>query len=216
MTEAEWVASEDPREMLLSLHGRAGTRKPRLFACACCRRVWASAPEAARRTVALAERYADRPYTREPFTRRELRGGLALADGVDALTASAEECARVAAATALRKGGAARSSLWAEMSLGGDPDSSAREAERAAQAELIRDIFGNPFRPVTLGPEWCTDTAVALARQMYESRDFSAMPILADVLQDAGCDSEGILSHCRGDGPHARGCWVVDLVLGKE
>ena len=60
------------------------------------------------------------------------------------------------------------------------------------------------------------DTAVALARQMYESRDFSAMPILADALQDAGCDNEDILSHCRSDGPHVRGCWVVDLVLGKE
>src|SRR6266545_5825376 len=79
-----------------------------------------------------------------------------------------------------------------------------------------RDIFGNPFRPLAFAREWRTDTAVALARQMYESRDFSAMPILADALQDAGCDHEDILSHCRGDGPHVRGCWVVDLVLGKE
>jgi hypothetical protein len=51
---------------------------------------------------------------------------------------------------------------------------------------------------------------------MYESRNFSAMPILADALQDAGCDNDDILSHCRIDGPHVRGCWVVDLVLGKE
>jgi hypothetical protein len=64
----------------------------------------------------------------------------------------------------------------------------------------LRDIFGNPFRPVTFSPEWHTDTAVALARQMYEARDFSAMPILADALQDAGCDNEDILSHCRGPG----------------
>ncbi|MBY0456749.1 MAG: hypothetical protein K2V38_05395 [Gemmataceae bacterium] len=82
--------------------------------------------------------------------------------------------------------------------------------------QLLRDIFGNPFRPVAFSPEWRAETAVLLARQMYESRDFGAMPILADALQDAGCDDEGILAHCRGEGPHVRGCWVVDLVLGKE
>jgi hypothetical protein len=83
-------------------------------------------------------------------------------------------------------------------------------------AALLRDIFGNPFRPVAFDPAWRTPTAVALAQQMYESRDFSAMPILADALQDAGCDCDDILAHCRGTGPHVRGCWVVDAVLGKE
>jgi hypothetical protein len=82
--------------------------------------------------------------------------------------------------------------------------------------QLLHDIFGNPFRPVAFDPAWRTDTAVALARQMYESRDFGAMPILADALQDAGCDSADVLDHCRGLGPHVRGCWVVDLVLGKS
>ncbi len=82
-------------------------------------------------------------------------------------------------------------------------------------ASLLRDIFGNPFRPVAFDAAWRTSTAVALAQGMYESRDFGAMPILADALQDAGCDSDDILTHCRGDGPHVRGCWVVDLVLGK-
>ena len=82
--------------------------------------------------------------------------------------------------------------------------------------EIIRDMFGNPFRPVTFSPAWRTDTAVSLAKQMYDSRDFCAMPILADALQDAGCDNEDVLNHCRGDGPHVRGCWVVDVVLGKE
>jgi hypothetical protein len=81
---------------------------------------------------------------------------------------------------------------------------------------LVREVFGNPFRPLDFAP-WRTDTAVALARQMYESRDFGAMPILADALQDAGCDSDDVLSHCRGaGGAHFRGCWVVDGVLGKE
>ncbi len=88
---------------------------------------------------------------------------------------------------------------------------------KAAVPWLLRDIFGNPFRPVPFSPKWATDTAVSLARTMYESRDFSAMPILADAFQDAGCDSEDILNHCRDvNATHVRGCWVVDRVLGKE
>ncbi|AWM41892.1 hypothetical protein GobsT_69870 [Gemmata obscuriglobus] len=85
-----------------------------------------------------------------------------------------------------------------------------------ALALLVRDIVGNPFRPVTFAPSWRSDTALSLAQGMYESRDFSATPILADALQDAGCDNDDVLNHCRGPGPHVRGCWVVDLVLGKE
>jgi hypothetical protein len=98
------------------------------------------------------------------------------------------------------------------------PGLDSREAchEAALLDRYLRDIFGNPYRPVTFSPSWRTDTAVALARTVYEARDFSAMPILADALQDAGCDSADILDHCRGPGPHVRGCWVVDLVLGKE
>ena len=88
--------------------------------------------------------------------------------------------------------------------------------ESIGYARLLRDIFGNPFRPVTFSPSWRTDTAVTLAQQMYESRDFGAMPVLADALQDAGCDNDDVLNHCRGPGPHVRGCWVVDLLLGKE
>jgi hypothetical protein len=89
--------------------------------------------------------------------------------------------------------------------------------EYQRQAGLLRDIFGNLFRSVVFAPVWRTDTAVALARQMYEARDFSAMPILADALQDAGCDNEDILTHCRDTNQvHVRGCWVCDLVLGKE
>jgi hypothetical protein len=87
------------------------------------------------------------------------------------------------------------------------------EARRSAR---VRDIFGNPFRPVVFDPEWRTSTAMPLAKQMYESRDFSTMPILADALQDAGCDNDDILNHCRQPGEHVRGCWVVDLLLGKS
>jgi len=89
--------------------------------------------------------------------------------------------------------------------------------ERSNQADLVRDIFGNSFSTATIFPEWRTSTALTLAQQMYESRDFSAMPILADALQDAGCECDEVLTHCRDPlGIHVRGCWVVDLVLGKN
>jgi hypothetical protein len=89
-------------------------------------------------------------------------------------------------------------------------------ATRNVLCHIVRDIFGNPFRPVAFDPSWWTSTAVGLATAMYESRDFAAMPILADALEEAGCDEPSVLAHCRGDGPHVRGCWVVDLVLGKS
>jgi hypothetical protein len=90
-------------------------------------------------------------------------------------------------------------------------------AESFAHCEIIRDIFGDPSAPVAFSPAWRTDVAVTLARTMYESRDFSAMPILADAIQDAGCDNEEVLNHCRDTSlTHVRGCWVTDLVLGKS
>jgi hypothetical protein len=91
-----------------------------------------------------------------------------------------------------------------------------KDDEHVAQTDLVRDLFGNPSRPVVFDSSWHTDTVLSLARTMYDSREFSAMPILADALQDAGCDNDDILDHCRGPGSHVRGCWVVDLVLGKE
>jgi hypothetical protein len=81
---------------------------------------------------------------------------------------------------------------------------------------LARDIFGNPFWPVTLDPAWLTPTAVALARTAYDDRAFDRLPILADALEEAGCTDAAILDHCRSPGPHIRGCWVVDLILGKQ
>lgn len=88
--------------------------------------------------------------------------------------------------------------------------------EKAHLAVLVRDIFGNPFRPVAFDPSWRTSDVVALAQGIYDDRAFNRMPILADALQDAGCTNDDILTHCRDTNtPHARGCWVVDLVLGK-
>jgi hypothetical protein len=82
--------------------------------------------------------------------------------------------------------------------------------------EFLRGIIGNPFRSANFSPVWVTETVLMLTRQLYESRDFGTMPILADALQDAGCDNPDILSHCLSDCPHVRGCWVVNLILGKE
>ncbi len=88
--------------------------------------------------------------------------------------------------------------------------------ELAIQSSILRDIFGNPFRPVTFVASWRTEAAVSIARHTYDARDFTTMPILADALEDAGCDSVAILEHCRGPGPHVRGCWVVDQLLREE
>src|SRR5262249_51866038 len=92
----------------------------------------------------------------------------------------------------------------------------AEMAEGKAQAALIRDIFGNPFLPVTLNPPCRTSIVTALAQSIYDDRAFDRLPILADALEDAGCDNADTLNHCRQPGEHVRGCWVVDLVLGRE
>jgi len=83
------------------------------------------------------------------------------------------------------------------------------------QVELLRDVFADRFLPVTFSPSWRSETAVSLARMMYETRAFHVMHILADALEEAGCDDAHMLAHCRSPGLHVRGCWVVDLVLGK-
>jgi hypothetical protein len=129
-----------------------------------------------------------------------------------ALRRAAERTATRAHRERLRRCGEVHQ--WLDWTLG----IGKRTAElKAATAALAREIFGNPFRPVGFAPEWRTDTAVALAKQMYRSRDFSAMPILADALQDAGCNNDDVLNHCRDPKQvHVRGCWVVDLVICKE
>jgi hypothetical protein len=89
-------------------------------------------------------------------------------------------------------------------------------AEKRYQIEILHDIFGNPFQPITFDPSWQTSTVISLALQVYDSRDFSLMPILADALQDADCDNQDVLNHCRGPGPHVRGCWVIDRLRAKS
>ena len=105
--------------------------------------------------------------------------------------------------------------VWDRLLRGSATNRKIHQQEVEYQTALLNDIFGNPFRPVTFDSAWRTDTVLSLARQMYESREFGAMPILADALQDAGCDAADVLNHCRDtSAQHVRGCWVVDLVLG--
>src|SRR5262249_42955897 len=88
--------------------------------------------------------------------------------------------------------------------------SKAVAAEQRQQIDLLRDVLGNPFRPVALDPSWLTAAVQAVAQVIYEERQFSDLPVLADALEEAGCDNRDLLDHCRSAGPHVRGCWVVD------
>jgi hypothetical protein len=102
--------------------------------------------------------------------------------------------------------------------LGGERRDAPSAAECAAQADLIRELFGNPFRPVGVNPVWLAwhgGLVVSMARAMYDTRDFRDMRILADALQEAGCADEGLLAHCWSGGGHVRGCWIVDGCLGR-
>jgi hypothetical protein len=87
--------------------------------------------------------------------------------------------------------------------------------EKAAQCRLLRDIFGNPFRPAAVDPGWLTPAVITMATAIYGERRFQDLPVLADALEDAGCNGTDLLAHCRGGGEHAPGCWAVDALLGK-
>jgi hypothetical protein len=206
MTEAEWLAWADPMPMLEFRGTRQSHRKRRLFVVACCRRIAHLMTDTGHRAVTAGEDFADGKINQHQlhdawravgFPKAENRG----------YAAAAARAASVSPGNDLAAHGAA-SAVYA----------CARKAlERAAQAVLLRDIFGNPFRPVVVDPNWLTSTVVALAKGIYEERAFDRMPILADALQDAGCDNDDILNHCRdAKQTHVRGCWVVDLVLGKS
>jgi len=231
MTEEEWLACTSPERMLRFLWATASDRKLRLFAVTCARRVNHLFPAEPGPCTSML-----------PGQRLEIAEGFAEGGGsIKELEASWDaglnvrvigaapapwEAGHYAEAAAEETCGshAPDAALWAMLLAQDavDPWAKADQSgkfpegrEHQPQVKLLRDIFGNPFRLISFLPDWRTDTALTLARQMYESRDFSAMPILADALQDAGCDNEDILNHCRGSGPHVRGCWVVDLLLGK-
>jgi hypothetical protein len=226
MTEAEWLAAtfalllmEAADRGLVEEEG-ATTWRSVAARVACLERLGAAIPEGVRRWLSSATAYLDEEDRHAPSDGVLFRSE----DGVyDAfrqayLRAGPELRQRLAAAQDVFRGSdyyACEEYMLEEDETSPTYTGPVYVAESAAHCDIIRDIFGNPFRPATLDPSWLTSTVTALARQMYESRDFSAMPILADALQDAGCSDEAILSHLRGPGPHVRGCWVVDLLLGK-
>src|SRR5262249_42386801 len=88
--------------------------------------------------------------------------------------------------------------------------------EWTAQVGLLRDIFGNPFKPAKMKSSWLTSTVLSLAKSIYDNRRFEDLPILADALEDASCDNAEMLEHARSGGEHLKGCWLVDLLLQKE
>jgi hypothetical protein len=222
VTEGEWLACTDPTPMLEFLRGKVSDRKLRLFACACCRRVRHLLNMESGQTLAeISERYADRLATEG-----ELEAALAKADDdfetVDHRTQSGEDAASATLLAAVRGVTYASDAAWYSTKAVGYTASShggkciAEAAERHGQADLLRGIFGNPFRLVSLDPAWQTPTVLALAQSIYDQRAFERLPELADALEKAGCTNAYLLAHCRQPGPHVRGCWVVDLILGKE
>ena len=203
MTEEEWLNGTDAMPKLTFLR-ESSERKLRLAGCAYCRSVWALLGKSSRRAVSFGEELADRA-TDEKHYEPTLRAAIQAVLRYEKMSSDRFRAADIAYRVMLNDGWYAVE--WTFGNWTGLHNGSA----------IVHDIFGNPFRPVAFSPSWRTDTAAALAQQMYDSRDFSAMPILADALQDAGCDSADILDHCRDPhATHVRGCWVVDLVLGRE
>ncbi len=242
MTEEEWLACESPGEMQRHLGITVSERKLRLFAASCCRRL---APhfkdERSARLLDVSDRFADAATgtdelgaafddAAEAQEAIHWEGG----DAVDQASAEAVlglreelDLGGVFEGIGEVAGSLASAEAWDQIYTPGRHHSEAEverqeieergmQREAAALAKLMREIFGNPFRPTVFDPAWLTSDVLTLTRQMYESRDFRAMPILADALQDAGCSNTDILNHCRSEESHVRGCWVVDLVLGKQ
>jgi hypothetical protein len=217
MTEPEWLAGTNPQPMLTFLQGKVTDRKLRLFACACCRRLWplVSCSVAERRAIELAERYADGLASYEELSEAEetlsYSGGFTdtaahiAAQSIWNGHMTATECAEVATWTVFH------------YCSGDEAGKAASEnEERMAQADLLRDLLGNLFRPQTLDAAWLTSTVVSLTQAIYDERAFERMPILADALEDAGCTNAEILNHCRKPALHVPGCWVLDLLLARQ
>jgi mannitol/fructose-specific phosphotransferase system IIA component (Ntr-type) len=214
MTRRDWLACTDPAAMLLLLRDRRllTQRKARLFGAACCRRLWHLLSEEGRRAVEAIERHADGLAGWEELdaARRAFTAGLGGASGPASL-------AHVAVSYLLAEPGpdpagfALDLSPWAAQA-GGD-----RAAEPAAQAGVVRCLFGSPPLRSAVRPEWLAwggGVVARLARSSYDEGVFDGLPVLADALEESGCIDAEMLGHLRGPGPHGKGCFVLDLLLG--
>ena len=214
MTEQEWLTTTDhPWDMLefmleLTEH-RASQRMWRLFLCAICRRVWHLIPDPlSRKAVEIGEKYADGEATE-----------------TDLAEACLEACKLYKIGDVVSwpwlASSAATPGLFdfdALLSLSNDA-AMASEDESAHHCHLLREIIGNPFRPMTIDPAWLTwspSTVVNMIQTIYDDLAFDRMPLIADTLEQAGCTNNDILQHCRQQGEHVRGCWVLDMLLGKK
>jgi hypothetical protein len=239
MTEEEWLSCSDPDPMLRFLEGKISERKLRLFAVACCRLVWDRIPNGeSKHAVEVAEAFADRVASPAELEAAHVACHAARpappGEGDDA-----EKSAWLAAlhCTQLDTKEAAFQSMqnaclvplfviqtaWCartgEDELPEEEWFSLLKEERSRQIAILREVIGNPFRPVVLAPaclSWNDSTIPKLAQSIYDDRAFDRFPILADALEEAGCMDNDILNHCRQPGEHVRGCWVVDLLLGKR
>jgi hypothetical protein len=213
VTEQEWLLCEEPEVLMNYLilnHPDFTHRKGRLFFCGCCRRFSNHFCHANVKTVLeLIETYADKLLKRKDLVAqfRSLAASVSLTgtndNPAEAAVFSLSDPGRVNA-------------RWLFYLTHLAAEQLGRADETARQADLARDVFGNPFRDVSTSATWATSTVTNLARAMYEDRAFDRLPILADALEEAGWADTDILNHCRGPGPHVRGCWVVDLILGKS
>jgi hypothetical protein len=237
MTEAEWLNSKNLYDMLREFPAKWDKRKLWLFGCACFRRHWhLLRDERTRKCVELAEQFVDGAATGEEldtawisFDEGAYQDGLADYPSLDSYEAIRNLIGFVDPAASLQTAGEIAEAVGGFLTESLIPIAdqstpkektltweSAEQQERRVQTDLLRDIFGNPFRPITINPSWLTPTVVALTSGIYSEKAFDRMPILADALQDAGCDNEDILNHCRQPGEHTRGCWALDLLLDKS
>jgi hypothetical protein len=222
MTEAEWLACVQPSVLIESVGHRVwDERRGLLFAVECCRRLPVIPDARLHGVIEKLERVAD-----ELATENELYEATRTAYDVVEWEARhdmsssryhAAEVVLAAASYPTEEYTAISAFVECAEADCGPGDGTIRRRLYEAFAGLVREMVGNPFRSVTFNPDWRTTDVMLLAQRIYESREFGAMPILADALQDAGCDSDDILDHMRDTtAPHVRGCWALDLVLGKS
>ncbi len=223
MTETEWMNCAFPDEMLDHLRGRVSERKFWLFACACCRLLWHRFSDwRIRRVVEAAELFAEGRDAGEHLAAARAAVRVTGKVGVAGFAQLLNEASPGFTAAWRCLDGVYL--LTANIPIRPYIRPNLRSSEVAGWAPLreklvllVHDIAGNPFRPIAADPVWLSandGAAVKIAQEIDENRLFERMPILGDALEDAGCTEEGLLLHCRGAGPHARGCFVLDLVLG--
>jgi hypothetical protein len=220
VTETGWLACTNPGLMLEFLRARASDRKRRLFACACCRRVWSLLNDPhSRNAVEVAERYAD-GFASE----QELRDAYYTAYGDRTAWHDAASAAQFAAMPVAHAFNAARDAARAVFRFSvanrsSIPGGDVMVLEHQAQANLLRDVCGNPFHTATVDSAWLAwggGIIPKLAQGIYDERAFDRLPVMADALEDAGCADRTILDHLRSLGPHCRGCFVVDSVRSVD